>query len=232
MGPIRYKKFIDQNRPTIVDLFEQFSAPTLAHKSPKPFDHKSIVYRIEAWKDGSNIHLVPSRLELAWTLKNPTDKSHLLPKFVASIADNYDMILVDCAPTESILTSAAYRSSGYVIIPVKPEFLAAIGIPLLIRSISEFKLQYDNHSLEIAGIVFNDADPQHTKKEHTQGRKDVHALATQQGWYTFQNEIRHSDSFPAGSRDGKPIFLTDHARWWVKGEFDKVGAEFLKRIGL
>ena len=83
-----------------------------------------------------------------------------------------------------------------MLIPVKPEFLAAIGIPLLIRSISEFKLRYDNHALEIAGIVFNDADPQHTKKEHNQGRNDVHALATQQGWYEFQNEVRHSDCFP------------------------------------
>ena len=40
IGPVAYKKFIDSNKPTIVDLFEQFSAPTLSHRAPKPFDQK------------------------------------------------------------------------------------------------------------------------------------------------------------------------------------------------
>ena len=83
-----------------------------------------------------------------------------------------------------------------MLIPVKPEFLAAIGIPLLIRSISEFKLQYDNHALEIAGLVFNDADPQHTKKEHNQGRNDVHALATNRGGMSFRMRFAIPIRFP------------------------------------
>jgi chromosome partitioning protein len=232
MGSINYKKFIDSNRHTIVDLFEQFTAPNLRKKSPTPFDPKTITYEIRKWGDGSKIDLIPSRLELAWTLKNPTHKDHLLPTFVAKIQKNYDLILVDCAPTESILTSAAYRSSAYVLLPVKPEFLAAIGIPLLIRSLEDFKIQFDNHTLRIAGIIFNDADPQRKKKEHNAGRKDVLALAADQGWYAFKNEIRHSDSFPVGSRKGMPIFATDYARSWVIDEFDKVGEEFMGQIGL
>jgi chromosome partitioning protein len=232
MGPINYKNFLDANKPTIVDLFEQFTAPTILKKAPTPFDPKSVIVKIRAWTDGSQIDLLPSRLELAWTLKNPTSKEHLLATFISKIQGSYDLILIDCAPTESILTNAAYRSSRYVLVPVKPEFLAAIGIPLLIRSLSDFKIQFDNHKLEIAGILFNDADPQHTKKEHNQGRKDVKALATQEKWYVFDNEVRHSDSFPAGARTGSPIFATSYARWWVKDEFDKVGAEFMKRIGL
>ncbi|MGA7674649.1 MAG: ParA family protein [Rhizomicrobium sp.] len=223
---------MDANKPTIVDLFEQFTAPTISKKAPTPFNPKSVIQEIRKWVNGSRIDLVPSRLELAWTLKNPTSKDHLLPNFVAKIESGYDLILIDCAPTESILTSAAYRSSRYLLIPVKPEFLAAIGIPLLVRSLNDFKLQYDNHTLELAGIVFNDSDAQHTKKEHNAGRNDVKTLATQQGWYVFENEVRHSDSFPAGARSGKPIFITDYARWWVKDEFDQVGAEFIQRIGL
>ena len=232
MGPIRYKQFLDANKPTIVDLFEQFTAPTISKKAPTPFDPKAVVVPIREWTDGSRIDLLPSRLELAWTLKNPTSKDHLLANFVTKVQSSYDLIVIDCAPTESILTNAAYRSSRYVLVPVKPEFLAAIGIPLLLRSLNDFKIQFENHTLEIAGILFNDADPQHTKKEHNQGRKDVQALATQQGWYVFTNEVRHSNSFPAGARTGSPIFATSYARWWVKSEFDQVGAEFMNRIGL
>ncbi len=85
MGPVNYKKFLDQNKPTIVDLFEQFSAPTLVKKAPTPFDPKSVIVTVRKWNDGSQIDLLPSRLELAWTLKNPTSKDHLLPNFIAKI---------------------------------------------------------------------------------------------------------------------------------------------------
>jgi chromosome partitioning protein len=232
MGAVNYKKFLNAHKPTIVDLFEQFTPPTASKKAPIPFDPKSVIINIRNWADGGRIDLLPSRLELAWTLKNPTSKDHLLPQFVSKIEKNYDLILIDCAPTESILATAAYKSSRYVLIPVKPEFLAAIGIPLLIRSISDFKLQHDNHTLEVAGIVFNDSDPQHVKKEHRQGRQDVQTLAEDEGWYIFDHEVRHSDSYPAGARSGKPIFLTAYSRWWVVNEFDQVGAEFMKQIGL
>jgi chromosome partitioning protein len=232
MGPVAYKKFLDANKPTVVDLFEQYTPPTASKKTPSPFDPKSVIINIRKWSDGSRIDLLPSRLELAWTLKNPTSKDHLLPQFISKIEKNYDLILIACARTESILATAAYKSSGFVLVPVKPEFLAAIGIPLLIRSITDFKMQHDNHTLEVAGIVFNDADPQGVKKEHNQGRKDVNVLAAQEGWKVFDNEVRHSDSYPAGARTGKPIFMTDYARWWVKDEFDLVGQEFMTQIGL
>jgi chromosome partitioning protein len=111
MGPVAYKNFLNANKPTIVDLFEQFTAPTISKKAPTAFSPKSVIVPIRAWDDGSGIDLVPSRLELAWTLKNPTSKDHLLPSFISKIEKTYDLILIDCAPTESILTSAAYRSS-------------------------------------------------------------------------------------------------------------------------
>jgi chromosome partitioning protein len=85
MGPVNYKKFLDANKPTIVDLFEQFTAPTISRRSPTPFDPKSVIVPVRKWTDGSRIDLLPSRLELAWTLKNPTGKDHLLPAFVSKI---------------------------------------------------------------------------------------------------------------------------------------------------
>jgi chromosome partitioning protein len=142
------------------------------------------------------------------------------------------LIIIDCAPTESILTVAAYKSSRYILIPVKPEFLAAIGLPLLVRSIQDFHSSFGQHQLDIAGIVFTDADPQQVKPEHLSGRKDVATVANQEGWPVFTNELRHSDSYPRGARDGSPIFQTDYARWWVVDSFNNLGAEFMKSVGL
>jgi chromosome partitioning protein len=69
--------------------------------------------------DGKVIDLIPSQLELSLTLKNPSQKEHLLANFIDSIESKYDLILIDCAPTESVLTTAAYLSVNNILIPVK-----------------------------------------------------------------------------------------------------------------
>lgn len=232
LGVSGYMSFLSSGSPTVSNILEQFTPPSYGSPTPKKITSQDVLLHVRKWSDGSFIDLIPSRLELAWTLKNPTGKDHILANFIAKIEDKYDLVLIDCAPTESILTTAAYRASGYVLVPVKPEFLAAIGLPLLARSLNEFALSYETHHLQIAGIVFNDADPQFVKPEHKKARHDVSTLANSHGWYVFENEVRHSDSYPTGARNGSPIFQTDYARWWVKNEFDAFGDEFMNRVGL
>lgn len=232
MGAHNYLSHIRANKGTVVDILEQFSPVYGTSGAPAKVDPGSVITHVRSWADTSRIDLIPSRLELAWTLKNPTSKDHLLAKFLAEHAHGYDLILIDCAPTESILTLSAYRASKFVLVPVKPEFLAAIGLPLLVRSVNDFHHSFGQHHIEIAGVVFTDSDPQHVKPEHLAGRRDVNAVASTNGWHVFQNELRHSDSYPKGARTGEPIFLTDYARWWVKDEFDNLGTEFMAKVGL
>jgi chromosome partitioning protein len=231
MGAKKYLAYLNKDKGTIVDIFEQFSA-----RKPKKNSHNSllsdnVIYELHEWKDGSLLHLVPSRLELAWTLKNPTEKAQLLPQFLEEVSDNYDLIIIDCAPTESILTTAAYHSSRYIFVPVKPEFLAAIGLPLLTRSLEEFRLMNKKHKIEMAGIIFNDKRRSNTPPEQIKSCDDINILAQEFNWTVFQNEAYHSDSYPTGSRDSTPIFKTEYARKYVQEEFNQVADEFLKAIG-
>ena len=230
LGAHKYLEYLNVNGGTIVDIFEQFSAPSAKNGSPHLLKSQDVIIRLKEWNDGSLIHLVPSRLELSWTLKNPTEKAQLLPQFISKVEQSYDLILIDCAPTESILTTAAYRSSRYVVVPVKPEFLATIGLPLLARSLSEFKAMNQNQHIEMAGIVFNDKKRSNTPPEQITSCNDVKTLASQYGWPVFESPAYHSDSYPSGSRDGKPIFLTRYARSYVVGDFHKVADEFLKAV--
>ena len=232
MGAEDYLEHINETRPTVVEIFEQFSPPSATRGAPTPLDPNNVICKLFEWDDESLLHLIPSRLELAWTLKNPTEKSHLLPNFLAGVQEQYDLILIDCAPTESILTTSAYLSSRYVIVPLKPEFLATIGLPLLARSLEEFRASRSDQTIEIAGIVFNDADPQRKKSEHNKSRRDVRAVAEEHDWPVFEHEARHSDSYSTGSRAGTAIFQTKYARDYVKDEFRLVGDEFLQRIAI
>ena len=231
LGARDYLKLIsDPAQKTVVDIFEQYSAPSTVVGSPTKVTPSATVHQLHNWDDGSRLHLIPSRLELAWTLKNPTEKSELLPAFIALLQSKYDVILIDCAPTESILTTAAYRSSRYVFVPVRPEFLATIGLPLLARSLEDFRLMHQNHNLEMGGIIFNGLRRTNTPPEQRQSRRDVLRVAGGHQWPVFDNVAHHSDSYATGSRLGEPIFLTRYARDYVSEEFSLVADEFLKAI--
>lgn len=232
LGAQKYLDMLKSGAHTIVDVFEQFSSPTAASGSPSLLEPNTAVQPLREWDDGSLLHLVPSRLELSWTLKNPTEKAQLLPKFIADIKDRYDLILIDCAPTESILTLAAYRSSRYVFVPVRPEFLATIGLPLLARSLNEFQLMHSDQDLEMGGIIFNGLRRSNTPPEQKTSMKDVKKLAKENGWPVLESVAHHSDSYATGSREGTPIFQTSYARDYVVNEFHKVASEFLKRVAI
>lgn len=232
LGAQKYLNLLSSGSKTVVEIFEQFASPTNATGSPSLIQPDDVIHKLHEWDDGSLLHIVPSRLELAWTLKNPTEKAQLLPQFISKVQKNYDLILIDCAPTESILTIAAYQSSRYLFVPVRPEFLATIGLPLLARSLEEFKLLHQNQDLDMGGIIFNGLRRTNTPPEQNKSIKDVKKLAASHSWPVLQHVARHSDSYPTGSRDGTPIFNTSYARDYVIGEFHEVASEFLQLIGL
>lgn len=228
LGSDKYGEIIKKRRPTVYDIFEQTSVSPIMRQSP--FRPEDAICEVRAWADGSRLDIVPSRLDLSWTLKSSYDKKEHLHNFIEKIRKLYDLILVDCPPTQSVLTDAAYYASDFVLIPVKPEFLSTIGLPLLAKSLEDYKSQHPHHSIEIAGIVFNAVVDQ--KAEHEKSKRDVAKVAKANGWYIFENEIRFSDSYPKGSREGKPIFLTQHARWDKVFEFEALANEFSQRVGL
>ena len=232
LGAQEYLKLLSNGSKTVVEIFEQFASPTSTTGAPTLIEPHDVIHKLHEWDDGSALHLVPSRLELAWTLKNPTEKAQLLPQFLSKVQDNYDLILIDCAPTESILTLAAYRSSRYLFVPVRPEFLATIGLPLLARSLEEFKLLHQNQELDMGGIIFNGLRRTNTPPEQSKSVRDVKKLSASHGWPVLNNVAHHSDSYPTGSRDGTPIFRTSYARDYVIGEFHNVASEFLHLVGL
>ncbi len=227
LGVTEYEKLLSSNKATVWDIFEQGT------KTPKgtltiedPFKAIKTVYN----SSGGKIDLIPSRLELAFSLKNPGTKEKQLSKFVKQIEKNYDLIFIDCSPTESVLTTAAYLTSDFLLVPVKPEYLSSIGLPLLVNSMIDFKNDYDNKKLELAGVVFNAADNYYPEAELSKSK--VREVARKHGWYTFSNEVPYSRSFPKGAREGKPLFRTTYARWKRVDQFNLFAVEFAKRIQL
>jgi chromosome partitioning protein len=222
LGQEGYEELVNIEGPTVADLFKERvrSAPPA----------KDLVREVKQWDDGSCLHIIPASLELAWSMRYAVNKPHVLRDCLNELRSEYDLILIDCAPTESVLTTAAYLATDYIFIPVRPEFLSTIGLPLLLRSIEEFKGTYRNEDVpQVGGIIFNDAS---NKPEHNRSRQFVREIAEKNGWYVFENEISHSDSYPKGARYGRPIFMTEYARDDKKSELSQVTGELMGRVGL
>lgn len=232
MTPKKYVQHLQKKKPTIVQIFDRYLPSSDEHEAPRPVDiHDVIVEKAGYWRN-SSLDLLPSRLELAHSLKNPTGKERRLAKALSKVSEDYDLIIIDCAPTESILTDAAYFASRYVLVPVKPEFMATIGLPLLARSINEFTQENDDHQLDICGIVFNHSSSYSDGPEGRKSIKEVTQEAKLRGWHVFDTHVRYSASYPKSAREGTPIGSTSYVQYQVTAEFKRFEQEFFFAIGL
>ena len=228
VGVNGYQEFIKDGKPTIWEIFEQHTRTPTGKTGI--FDPGDAVRNVATPYGGGIIDLIPSRLELALSLKNPGQKEGLLQRALKKLDEYYDLILIDCAPTESVLTTAAYLSSQHILVPVKPEYLSTIGLPLLVSSVRDFKEQYDNSVLDLAGIAFN-ATTDYSPEEN-RSKQEVKNLAKTNNWYVFDSEVTYSRSYPKGAREGQPIFRTSYARYNQAERFAAFAEEFARRIEL
>lgn len=232
MGARGYVEHLNQKKPTIVNLFEQYLPPTISSPSPTKCTINDVIIKNAGYWSNTMLDLIPSRLELSNTLKNPTGKERKLAKALTSVVDNYDLIIIDCAPTESILTDAAYHASRYALVPVKPEFLATIGLPLLANSVLEFKSENSDHALDICGIVFNHSSSYSDGPETSASVREVTEEAKKNGWHIYDTHVRYSRSYAKAAREGTPIGSTSHVRTNVPRQFSSFTQEFFKSIGI
>lgn len=230
MGPAAYFDHITANRPTVAQILQEFVPPG-GNGSPRSLAPEHVPVSNAGFGSDGNLDLIPSRLELSQVLTSPTGRERQLARFLSLLHDRYDLVVIDCAPTESVLTQVAYFASRYVIVPVKPEFLATLGMPLLEHSVDKFKRANTDHELDIAGLILNQSDYADSD-EKDRSTKAVTAFAQDRGWRIFPTPIPYSKSYARAARDRSPISRTRFARWDRIEGFRRLKDEILGVIGL
>ena len=95
-----------------------------------------------------NLRVIPSRFDFSDRLIHAvTTDERCLARLIANHFQDEDLIIIDCAPTESIFTQVAYHATRYILVPVRPEFFATIGFPLLKDSLEAFRRQNRGHQI-------------------------------------------------------------------------------------
>jgi len=82
----------------------------------------------------------------------------LIRDILKPVKDEYDFILLDCAPGYNLLTRSALSSSDFYILPARPEPLSVVGIQLLERRIAQLKESHEHEAkidIKMLGIVFS-----------------------------------------------------------------------------
>ena len=224
LGAIPYKRFLDVKSPSIVEIFNGYQPPVSSNSSSSPLNISEVVRQIT-----SDLHVIPSRFDFSDNLINAigTDP-RVLARLVASNFQDKDLILIDCAPTESIFTQVAYHASRYILVPVKPEFLATIGFPLLADSMEAFNNGNPAHDLEVIGVVVNDTFDYQSgpwTPEKRTAIDEIHEESIDNDWYIFSNGLKYSRGFPKMMR-GDYSYPGD-----APYIFSAFAREFFQRLG-
>lgn len=102
-----------------------------------------------------NVTLVPSEIDLAGAeaeLISVTGREVILREALAPLDHAYDILLIDCPPSLSVLTINALAAVFEVIIPLQAHFLALQGLGKLLDTIMLVRRRI-NSALRVAGVL-------------------------------------------------------------------------------
>ncbi len=109
----------------------------------------------------ANLDALPSTPQLAGAeveLISLEPRETRLKDALSTIKDKYDIIIIDCPPSLSLLTVNALTAADEVIIPIQCEYYALEGISQLTHTL-ELVRESLNPALKIRGIVLTMFDP-------------------------------------------------------------------------
>jgi chromosome partitioning protein len=102
-----------------------------------------------------NLDIIPSHIDLVAIEIELVDKEareYMLKKSLVDIKDDYDFILIDCAPSLGLLTLNALTAADSVIIPIQCEYFALEGLGKLLNTIKSVQ-KIHNAELDIEGLL-------------------------------------------------------------------------------
>ena len=149
-----------------------------------------------------SLDMIPANIDLSAAevqLVGEVAREMVLARALRPLADEYDVILIDCQPSLGLLTVNALTAAHGVIIPLECEFFAMRGVALLVETIDKICDRL-NPRLEVDGILATmyDGRTLHSKEV-------VRSVVDHFGDRVFHTVISRTVKFPDASLAGEPI---------------------------
>ena len=130
-----------------VDAVEIGSYQVLEHTKPA----KDTIIKSNA----PNVEIIPAHIDLVAIeieLVDKDEREYMLKKALVDIKNDYDYIIIDCAPSLGLLTLNALTAADSVIIPIQCEYFALEGLGKLLNTIKSVQ-KIHNSALDIEGLL-------------------------------------------------------------------------------
>jgi chromosome partitioning protein len=104
---------------------------------------------------GDNPALLPASIALAKAdveLMAEPGSSWVLKESLAPLRERFDLVLIDCPPTLTLLTVNALAAADTALVPVKTDLLSTLGISQLMDTVQKVRRRA-NPSLTITGVL-------------------------------------------------------------------------------
>lgn len=102
-----------------------------------------------------NVHIIPAHIDLVAIeieLVDKNNREYMLQQSIKEIKDDYDYILIDCAPSLGLITLNSLVAADSVIIPIQCEYFALEGLGKLLNTIKSVQ-NIHNADLDIEGLL-------------------------------------------------------------------------------
>lgn len=129
-------------------------------------DESGLTYKDIALELEKNFYIIPGELGVNF-ITRATDNSSIensIYNFIedSTLREDFDYIFIDCPPTYSSYTIAAFKASDFYLIPIKADAYSLLGIDMLFKVVNEIKkvnkLYFRDKPLKLLGIILSDVE--------------------------------------------------------------------------
>lgn len=169
------------------------------------------------------LDLIPATLNMIDIETSRRGTENMLNLYLREKARGYDYVLIDCPPTISVFTQAAILASQKYLVPVKPDPLSIIGLPLLEQWLSEYLYQ-NGLTVEPIGLVFTlvrGPTPKRMKEVMADTRRTRKNAV-------FASHLSEATDVAESVEAHRPIFLY-RSKGKTAGEIRAITEEFVER---
>ncbi len=178
-----------------------------------------------------NLSILPSELDLCGAeveMARADDYLNRLRGILQPVRESgrFDLIILDCPPSLSILTLNAFSASDWLLVPLQCEYYALEGVAMISRILAQVRDTGINPGLDLLGVVMTMFDGRTKLSQNVVAEVRQHF-----GEKVFDTVIPRTTRLAEAPSFGKPIIHYD-AYSAGAAAYEVLAEEVAKRLGL
>jgi chromosome partitioning protein len=178
-----------------------------------------------------NLSVLPSELDLCGAeveMARADDYLNRLRGILQPVRESgrFDLIILDCPPSLSILTLNAFSASNWLLVPLQCEYYALEGVAMISRILAQVRDTGINPGLDLLGVVMTMFDGRTKLSQNVVAEVRQHF-----GEKVFETVIPRTTRLAEAPSFGKPIIHYD-AYSAGAAAYEVLAEEVAKRLGM